>query len=187
MAKDPALRPAAHEVPALLATVPETSTLVQAPAPVPTADTVAQAPVAVRRHRPSRSLLSIAALAAVATVAIYAVLPGDSSGTGKPSSAKPGTSPGSRLYEVTTFGDGFHTFPKPTADAAPVKLLPKGVYKVRCRVWNSVPVTVDGKYNHYWLSLPSPGQSDVYFSAFYLQKYGNDIAKDDTGAEIPDC
>lgn len=185
MAKDPALRPAAYEVPGVLAAALRT----QAPAPV--ADTVVQAPVAVRRRRrPSRRFVSVAALAALATVAAYAVLPGNFSGTVNPSSTPvgPSTSPSSRLYEVTTFSqaEGFPAFSEPRPDSTELGRLSKGVHKVQCRRW-STEVRVDGQFNHYWLRLPRPGQSDMYFSAFYLKNYGNDIAKDDTGAEIPDC
>jgi serine/threonine protein kinase len=192
MAKDPALRPAARELPALLAAGPEATTSV--PAPSVPAETVAYVPLAARRSRPSRQQWAIGALAAFTVLGLglaYAVLPEDSSGTPKTPStpqADPSASPGGHLYPVTTFGDGgFHTFPEPRADATVLELLQKGVYWVRCRVWTPTPVKAGDNYNHYWLRLPRPDQSEVYFSAFYLKNYGNDVAKDDTGLEIPDC
>jgi hypothetical protein len=87
---------------------------------------------------------------------------------------------------VTTFGEKFNTFSEPRADSTTLGQLSEGVHKVQCRFW-STEVKMNGQFNHYWLRLPRQGQSDVYFSAFYLKNWGNDIAKDDTGAEIPDC
>jgi len=64
-----------------------------------------------------------------------------------------------------------------------------GTNYVYCKTWGP-KVQVDSDYNHYWLKTdlddgsPSEGQ---FVSAYYLSRWGNDEAKDNSGAVIPDC
>jgi len=44
-----------------------------------------------------------------------------------------------------------------------------------------------GNYNDYWLLTDMDTGGTDFVSAYYLKKWGNNIAKDDAGREIPDC
>ncbi len=49
---------------------------------------------------------------------------------------------------------------------------------------------VGSSYNHWWLKTDldsgSPAQGQ-FVSAYYLSRWGNDVAKDNGGQDIPGC
>jgi hypothetical protein len=95
----------------------------------------------------------------------------------------PSPTTGKKFY-VTTFAD------------APGRATPGGTQtgtlnKGRNYVFGKVvgPVVRSGSdHNKYWLKTDlDSGPAGQWVSAFYLQKWGNDVAKDDAGATIPTC
>ncbi len=58
---------------------------------------------------------------------------------------------------------------------------------VFCKAWGSEVSDSSGNYNHWWLwtDLDTGGQGWV--SAYYLTRWGNDVAKDNSGRVIPTC
>ncbi|HEX6777247.1 MAG TPA: protein kinase [Ktedonobacterales bacterium] len=58
---------------------------------------------------------------------------------------------------------------------------------VFCKAWGSIVSDNSGNYNHWWLwtDLDTGGQGWV--SAYYLTRWGNDVAKDNSGHVIPTC
>ncbi len=68
--------------------------------------------------------------------------------------------------------------------------LSKGTHPVYCKVWGPSVGRSATVYNHWWLltDLDSGStRNDQYISAYYLTRWGNDEAKDNSGNEIPDC
>ncbi|MFI6886648.1 N-acetylmuramoyl-L-alanine amidase [Streptosporangium canum] len=67
--------------------------------------------------------------------------------------------------------------------------LNQGTNYVYCRTWGP-NVQVGGDYNHWWLKTDldsgSPWQNQ-WVSAYYLARWGNDVAKDNSGNDIPNC
>jgi hypothetical protein len=113
----------------------------------------------------------------------------DSPGGGEGGSIGPPTttpSAGDKFW-VDTF-DTANGYPSPGTGAVSGHLF-AGTNYVFCKVLG--PNVQEGSsYNHYWLKTdlddgsPSQGQ---YVSAYYLSRWGNDVAKDNSGAVIPDC
>ncbi|MFD3502976.1 M23 family metallopeptidase [Streptomyces sp. NPDC058678] len=67
----------------------------------------------------------------------------------------------------------------------------KGSNYVLCKKWGD-EVRAGGSYNHWWLltaldEVTPGGQGRAYVSAYYLQRWGNDEAKDNDGREIREC
>jgi hypothetical protein len=63
-----------------------------------------------------------------------------------------------------------------------------GTNYVYCRVWGREITGGNGSFNHWWLKTdPDTGPASQYVSAFYLSRWGNDEAKDNSGAVLPDC
>ncbi|MET8148782.1 M23 family metallopeptidase [Actinoplanes sp. NPDC049668] len=64
-----------------------------------------------------------------------------------------------------------------------------GTNYVYCRVWGP-NVQVGSAYNHWWLKTDldtgSPWQNQ-WVSAYYLSRWGNDVAKDNNGVDIRAC
>jgi hypothetical protein len=64
-----------------------------------------------------------------------------------------------------------------------------GTNYVYCRVWGPI-VQAGSAYNHWWLKTDldegNPWQNQ-YVSAYYLSRWGNDVAKDNNGTDIPNC
>jgi serine/threonine protein kinase len=58
---------------------------------------------------------------------------------------------------------------------------------VFCKAWGPEVSDGSGNYNHWWLwtDLDTGGQGWV--SAYYLTRWGNDVAKDNSGNVIPTC
>ncbi|RCG29786.1 M23 family peptidase [Sphaerisporangium album] len=67
--------------------------------------------------------------------------------------------------------------------------LNQGTQYVYCRAWGPI-VQVGSAYNHWWLRTDldsgNPWQNQ-WVSAYYLARWGNDEARDNSGAQIPDC
>lgn len=67
----------------------------------------------------------------------------------------------------------------------------KGTNYVLCKKWGD-KVEVGSSFNHYWLltdldEVAPGGKGRAYVSAYYLQRWGNDEAKDNDGRVIRDC
>lgn len=95
-----------------------------------------------------------------------------------------GGSPG--RYWVDTFADApGHSTPGGVRTGT----LLKGTHYVYCRSWGPL-VQVGGSYNHWWLKTDldsgNPWQNQ-WVSAYYLSRWGNDQAKDNSGNDIPNC
>ncbi|MEE1764025.1 MULTISPECIES: M23 family metallopeptidase [unclassified Streptomyces] len=76
-------------------------------------------------------------------------------------------------------------------ECAPQGKLYKGTNYVLCKKWGD-KVQVGTSYNHYWLltdldEVAPGGKGRAYVSAYYLQRWGNDEAKDNDGRVIRDC
>jgi cell wall-associated NlpC family hydrolase len=102
-----------------------------------------------------------------------------------PSASPPPTSTALPKYWVDTFMNA-SVFGSPTSTSA-TGTLNQGTNYVYCKVWG--PVVSDGSsFNHYWLKTdPDVGPATQYVSAYYLSRWGNDEAKDNSGTVIPDC
>jgi hypothetical protein len=65
--------------------------------------------------------------------------------------------------------------------------LNQGTNYVYCKVWGR-EIRNGTSYNHWWLKTdPDSGPANQYVSAYYLSRWGNDEAKDNSGNVIPDC
>jgi Peptidase family M23 len=63
-----------------------------------------------------------------------------------------------------------------------------GTNYVYCKVWGREVRDASNNFNHYWLKTdPDVGPANQYASAYYLSRWGNDVAKDNNGVIIPDC
>lgn len=93
-------------------------------------------------------------------------------------------------YWVDTFADATgYREPRP---GDPQGVLNKGTNYVYCRVWGE-KVQHGSQYNHWWLRTDldrtNPGKNGrgAYVSAYYLKRWGNDEAKDNSGRDLPNC
>ncbi|MGW8846758.1 M23 family metallopeptidase [Streptomyces xiamenensis] len=76
--------------------------------------------------------------------------------------------------------------------ASPQGVLLQGTHYVYCKVWGA---RYDGVYghNHWWLRTdldrthPGGNGRGAYVPAYYLSRWGNDEARDNSGTVIPDC
>jgi murein DD-endopeptidase MepM/ murein hydrolase activator NlpD len=90
--------------------------------------------------------------------------------------------------------DTFENAPGRAAPSTSAELrgpLNPGTNYVYCRKWGG-EVRTDSSYNHWWmltdLDKVLPGKSGrAYVSAYYLTKWGNDQAKDNSGKDLPNC
>jgi hypothetical protein len=63
----------------------------------------------------------------------------------------------------------------------------KGTNYVYCKKWGP-EVRVGDAYNHWWMRTDlDVGPANQWVSAYYLSRWGNDEAKDNNGAVLPDC
>lgn len=74
---------------------------------------------------------------------------------------------------------------------APQGTLRAGTNYVLCKKWGD-QVGSGAAYNHWWLltdldEVAPGGQGRAYVSAYYLKKWGNDVAKDNDGRDIRTC
>ncbi|SDW07703.1 N-acetylmuramoyl-L-alanine amidase [Lysobacter enzymogenes] len=88
-------------------------------------------------------------------------------------------------YWVDTFANA--TGYKWPSTLTPVGTLNQGTNYVYCKAWGE-EVRVGNSYNHYWLKTDlDVGPAGAWVSAYYLSRWGNDEARDNSGAVIPDC
>jgi len=88
-------------------------------------------------------------------------------------------------YWVDTFANA--TGYKWPSTLTPVGTLYQGTNYVYCKAWGQ-EVRVGASYNHYWLKTDlDVGPAGAWVSAYYLSRWGNDEARDNNGAVIPDC
>jgi len=88
-------------------------------------------------------------------------------------------------YWVDTFSSA-HVYGSPWSTTATGTLY-GGTNYVFCKVWGR-KIGSDTSYNHWWLKTdPDVGPGAQYVSAYYLSKWGNDVAKDNSGVTIPNC
>ncbi|WP_328623553.1 MULTISPECIES: C40 family peptidase [unclassified Streptomyces] len=93
--------------------------------------------------------------------------------------------PGGSLYWVDTFADA-PVYGSPTGTSS-TGTLRKGTNYVFCKAWGR-EVRSGSSFNHWWLKTdPDMGPAGQWVSAYYLSKWGNDVAKDNNGTVIPDC
>jgi hypothetical protein len=101
-------------------------------------------------------------------------------------STPPPTPPPSGTYWVDTFASAPG---RSTPGGAQTGTLYAGRNYVYCRVWGP-NVQVGSAFNHWWLKTDldtgSPWQNQ-WVSAYYLTRWGNDVAKDNNGVNIPPC
>ncbi|MFJ8039588.1 C40 family peptidase [Kitasatospora sp. NPDC096147] len=90
-------------------------------------------------------------------------------------------------YWVDTF-ENASVYATPTGTTATGTLY-KGTNYVYCKAWGRQISNGDGSaYNHWWLRTdPDVGPAGQWVSAYYLSRWGNDVAKDNNGTVIPDC
>ncbi|MEE1790245.1 M23 family metallopeptidase [Streptomyces sp. BE308] len=97
---------------------------------------------------------------------------------------------GGGTYWVDTFANATGYAAANTADAQGV--LNAGTNYVYCKVWGA-QVGSGSSYNHWWLRTDldtvyaGKNGRNAYVSAYYLSRWGNDEARDNNGAVIPDC
>lgn len=88
-------------------------------------------------------------------------------------------------YYVDTFAKA-SVYASPTSTTA-TGTLEKGTSYVFCKA-EGREVSKGSQYNHYWLRTdPDSGPGGQWVSAYYLSRWGNDEAKDNSGGVIPDC
>ncbi|ALN84012.1 N-acetylmuramoyl-L-alanine amidase A domain protein [Lysobacter capsici] len=88
-------------------------------------------------------------------------------------------------YWVDTFANA--TGYKWPSTLTPVGTLYQGTNYVYCKAWGE-EVRSGSSYNHYWLKTDlDVGPAGAWVSAYYLSRWGNDEARDNNGAVIPDC
>ncbi|MFJ6934868.1 C40 family peptidase [Streptomyces sp. NPDC101132] len=96
-----------------------------------------------------------------------------------------GTTDPPGTYWVDTFANApVHASPTSTAGTG---TLYAGTNYVFCKAWGR-EVSSGGAFNHWWLKTdPDVGPAGQWVSAYYLSRWGNDVAKDNNGTVIPDC
>lgn len=88
-------------------------------------------------------------------------------------------------YWVDTFANA--TGYKWPSTLTPVGTLYQGTNYVYCKAWGE-EVRSGSSYNRYWLKTDlDVGPAGAWVSAYYLSRWGNDEARDNNGAVIPDC
>ncbi|MGW4650283.1 C40 family peptidase [Kitasatospora sp. NPDC004289] len=109
----------------------------------------------------------------------------DNNGTVIPDCAGGGAPPATGKYWVDTFSNA-SVFASPTSTSATGTLY-QGTNYVFCKAWGR-EVASGSSFNHWWLKTdPDVGPGGQWVSAFYLSRWGNDVAKDNNGTVIPNC
>ncbi|KDN87401.1 C40 family peptidase [Kitasatospora cheerisanensis] len=92
---------------------------------------------------------------------------------------------GGGQYWVDTFANA-PVYGSPTSTTSTGTLY-QGTNYVYCKAWGR-EVSSGASFNHWWLKTdPDVGPAGQWVSAFYLSKWGNDVAKDNSGTTVPDC
>ncbi|MEO7020751.1 MAG: M23 family peptidase, partial [Ktedonobacteraceae bacterium] len=68
-----------------------------------------------------------------------------------------------------------------------VGTLNAGTNYVYCKEWGANTSDNNGNFNHYWLWTDLDTGGKGWVSAYYLSRWGNDQAMDNSGNVIPDC
>ncbi|WP_405014818.1 C40 family peptidase [Kitasatospora sp. NBC_01539] len=93
--------------------------------------------------------------------------------------------PSTAKYWVDTFANA-PVYGSPTSTASTGTLY-QGTNYVFCKAWGR-EVSSGGSFNHWWLKTdPDVGPGGQWVSAYYLSRWGNDVAKDNNGTVVPDC
>ncbi|WP_226467729.1 M23 family metallopeptidase [Luteimonas panaciterrae] len=93
--------------------------------------------------------------------------------------------PAASKYWVDTF-DNAPGYASPTSTTQ-TGTLNAGTNYVFCKAWGR-QIGSGSSYNHWWLKTDlDTGPAGQWVSAYYLSRWGNDEAKDNNGAVIPDC
>ncbi|RKE23437.1 C40 family peptidase [Streptomyces sp. TLI_171] len=109
----------------------------------------------------------------------------DNNGTVIPDCPGGGAPPSTGKYWVDTFANA-SVYSSPTGTAQTGTLY-QGTNYVFCKAWGR-EIASGSSYNHWWLKTdPDVGPGGQWVSAFYLSRWGNDVAKDNNGTVIPDC
>lgn len=96
-----------------------------------------------------------------------------------------GSAPPAAKYWADTYASA-PVYASPTSTTQ-TGTLNAGTNYVYCKLWGRM-IGNSTTYNHWWLRTdPDIGPTDQYISAYYLSHWGNDEAKDNGGAVIPDC
>ncbi|MER7908994.1 M23 family metallopeptidase [Streptomyces sp. NPDC096068] len=102
-----------------------------------------------------------------------------------------GCSGGGGKYWVDTFANATGYAQANTGNAQGV--LNAGTNYVYCKVWGQEIRDASGNYNHWWLRTDldtvyaGKNGRNAHVSAYYLSRWGNDEARDNSGAVIPTC
>lgn len=125
-------------------------------------------------------------------VLTYGLRPGGEFRAYRPRVLGGGGDPGTGgRYWVDTFANATGYREANTND--PQGTLNKGTNYVYCRIWGAEVRNGNNEFNHWWLRTDldrtDPGKNGrgAYVSAYYLARWGNDEAKDNTGRDIPNC
>lgn len=100
-----------------------------------------------------------------------------------------GTAPPSGYVAPTAhyWVDTFANAPGYGANGAVVGTLYAGTSYVFCRQWGNQVSDSSGNFNHWWLWTDLDTGGKGWVSAYYLSRWGNDVAKDNSGVDIPAC
>ncbi|MFF1868902.1 C40 family peptidase [Kitasatospora herbaricolor] len=102
-----------------------------------------------------------------------------------PGGGSPTPPPGGGQYWVDTFANA-SVFGSPTSTTSTGTLY-QGTNYVFCKAWGR-EIASGSSFNHWWLKTdPDVGPGGQWVSAYYLSRWGNDVAKDNNGTVIPDC
>lgn len=102
-----------------------------------------------------------------------------------PGGGSPTPPPAAGQYWVDTYATA-SVYGSPTSTAATGTLY-QGTNYVFCKAWGR-EISSGGSFNHWWLKTdPDVGAGGQWVSAYYLARWGNDVAKDNNGTTIPDC
>ncbi|WP_158071882.1 C40 family peptidase [Kitasatospora sp. CB01950] len=111
----------------------------------------------------------------------------DNNGTTVPDCSGGSTPAPTGKYWVDTYANVPVYASASSGSATATGTLYQGANYVYCKVWGR-EVSSGGSYNHWWLKTdPDVGPSGQWVSAFYLSRWGNDVAKDNNGTTIPNC
>lgn len=92
------------------------------------------------------------------------------------------SSPGTYVVDTNAAAPGYD---KP--GGVKTGTLNAGTNYVYCKVWGP-NVTSGASFNHWWLKTDlDVGPANQWVSAIYLSRWGNDIAKANNGADLPNC
>ncbi|WP_329213182.1 M23 family metallopeptidase [Streptomyces sp. NBC_01485] len=99
-------------------------------------------------------------------------------------------------YQVDTFADATGYADVDCVDDGAPRCAPQGTLRagtnyVLCKKWGD-EVRIGRSYNHWWLltdldEVTPGGRGRAYVSAYYLQRWGDDEAKDNDGRDIRTC